>query len=194
MGRHGSHRPARGPHEEGPRRPEAPAKMRRPDRPERLDPIEVAKIAEHVRKAVELAGLDVVLVRIFPDRRVRVMIDVLDGGVVKIADCERASRAAEAGLVVAEVDPGTFELDVESPGADRPLTRDVDFARFKEQQVTVTLKEDRDGRRNFTGKLLGHEKGDVRVHVLDEPEPETFLAAAIKEVRLHPDLKMKPRE
>jgi ribosome maturation factor RimP len=181
--------------------------MRRPDRPERLEPDEAKAIGEHVRKAVELAGLDVVELRVFGDRRVRVMIDVVPGAgapagailgpgapKVTIADCERASRAAQAGLTVAGVEPGDFELDVESPGADRPLTRERDLERFEGEQVTVTLKVDRDGRRNFTGQLVGHEGSDVTVHVLDTEAPETFKAADVKEIRLHPDMKLRPRE
>jgi ribosome maturation factor RimP len=126
---------------------------------------------------------------------------------VTVRDCERASRTIGAAIRSLDLDPGAFDLEVESPGADRPLTREVDFERFRGQQVTVTLREAREGRRNFTGALIGFVAvpgspksfasgggGDVTLHVLDTPEPETFRAADVKEVRLHPDLKSRPSE
>src|SRR5207248_1385982 len=147
---------------------------RRPDRPAPLPREEGERIVAEVRKTLEAAGFGVIVARAFPERRLCVMIDGPAGAPVTIADCERASRAAEAAIRAAGQDPGAFEIDVESPGADRPLTRDADFERFKGEQVTVTLKEPRDGRRNFTGRLMAHAAGDVTVHVLDEAEATTF--------------------
>jgi ribosome maturation factor RimP len=112
---------------------------------------------------------------------------------VTIADCATASRAVEEGLRAIRVEPGSLQIEVESPGADRPLTRPQDFERFAGQRVTVTLREAREGRRNFTGPLLGYAQGDVTIQVLDEAVPETFKAADIREVRLHPE-PQKPAE
>jgi ribosome maturation factor RimP len=123
------------------------------------------------------------------------MIERAGGEIPTVGDCERASKIAEAAIQAAGAEPGDFEFEVESPGADRPLTRPEDYVRFAAEQVTVTLYEAReDGRRNFTGRLIGEQNGDVTVHVLDETEPQTFAKNMIREVRLHPEMKFKPAE
>jgi ribosome maturation factor RimP len=152
-----------------------------------LGPEERARIEAIARGAAEGAGLEVVRAAASPQRRLRVMVDRPDFAIT-IGDCESASRAVADALRTAGLDPGRFEIEIESPGADRPLTRPEDFERFRGAQVTVTLRVARDGRRNFTGPLLGWAGGDVTVHVLDEKAPETFLAAEIREVRLHPPI------
>lgn len=159
------------------------------------DPTESRRAESVARAAAEVAGYGVIVARASHTRRLRVMIERADGAAVTIADCAAANRAVEAALRAASMDPGDFEIEVESPGADRPLTREADFARFRGERVTVSLREGREGRRNFTGTLLGFAAGDVTLHVLDEGAPETFLAKDIREVRLHPEPeKPPPRE
>ncbi len=149
-----------------------------------------------VREALASFGMDVIEVTLSrAARRLRVMIDkksdrppgpLGEPSGVTVDDCALASRAIEGLLRGHDLDPGTFDIAVESPGADRPLTREHDFARFRGRQVTVSLRQARDGRRNFTGELVGYEGGDVTVKVLDQAEAETFRRGDIREVRLHP--------
>lgn len=173
--------------ERGSRRREAPLERGTggPNDPDR--------IAAAARAAVEAIGFQVIFARTSPNRRVVVMVDRRDGGPVTVADCEIASRAVEGALRALGHDPGAFFIEVESPGADRPLTSPEDFVRFRGVQVTVTLRESREGRRNFTGLLVGYDNGDVTVHVLDEAAPETFRGPEIREVRLHPKVE-RPAE
>jgi ribosome maturation factor RimP len=159
------------------------------------DPEEARRAEALAREAAERAGFGVVLARASANRRLRVMLDRPEGAAVTIDDCAIANRAIQAALTAAGLDPGNFEIEVESPGADRPLTREEDFVRFRGERVTVSLREAREGRRNFTGTLVGFAGGDVTVHVLDEDAPETFPAREIREVRLHPEPeKPPPRE
>lgn len=113
---------------------------------------------------------------------------------VRIADCQRVSRAAAAVLEDLGHDPGGHRIEVSSPGLDRPLTRPHHFERFRGAQVTVSLRRaGDDGRRNFTGTLLGADEGRLRVHVLDREEPDAFARADVREVRLRPSLAKPPR-
>jgi ribosome maturation factor RimP len=147
-----------------------------------------ALIKKILTDRVEAAGFEVVRLHLPPTRRMRLMIDVPDGRVT-LADCRRASTLAEEALHEVGHDPGSFSIEVESPGVDRPLTRERDFQRFKGERVMLTLNDARhtDGRRRFTGKLLGWNRGDVTLHVLDADAPETFRADAIEGVRLNPE-------
>jgi ribosome maturation factor RimP len=108
----------------------------------------------------ELADLDVHLgrrglLRLFIDREAGVTLD----------DCERVSEQIGAWLDVEDPLPGSYVLEVSSPGFDRRLRRLEHFARFTGERAKIELKEPREGRRNVTGKLAGTEAGSVVIDV-----------------------------
>ncbi len=126
---------------------------------------EAARIALLV--APLLAGLGLELVRCAvmgtQRRRLQLLIDRADGGSVTIAQCTSASRAVSALLDVEDPIAGAYDLEVGSPGIDRPLTRDKDFLRFVGATARLELTAALDGRRNWQGRLLGVEGGAVRL-------------------------------
>jgi ribosome maturation factor RimP len=83
---------------------------------------------------------------------VRVFLDAAAG--VGVDDCERVSREISALFDVEDPIPGTYTLEVSSPGFDRVLRTREHFGRFVGSRVFVELKEPRDGRRRYTGELL----------------------------------------
>ncbi len=108
----------------------------------------------------ELADLDVHLgrrglLRLFIDREAGVTLE----------DCERVSEQIGAWLDVEDPLPGSYVLEVSSPGFDRRLRTLEHFARFTGERAKVELKEPREGRRNVTGKLAGTEAGHVLIDV-----------------------------
>lgn len=82
-------------------------------------------------------------------------------GTVSLEDCERVSRDVSATLDVADLVAHAYQLEVSSPGLDRPLRRERDFVRFEGEQVRVRMTEGVEGRRNFTGRLRGAQDGLV---------------------------------
>ena len=81
---------------------------------------------------------------------------------------------------------GAYELEVSSPGLDRPLTRAKDFQSFSGNEARVELKAALEGRRRFRGRLLGLDGDNVRMAVpLDAVETEFALPlAAIEKAKL----------
>lgn len=97
---------------------------------------------------------------------VRLYIDRLGGGEpVGIDDCVAATRELSPVFDVAEVVEGRWELEVSSPGINRPLARREDFERFAGQRVAVRTFEKVGDRRNFLGTLLGMDGEDIRIDV-----------------------------
>jgi ribosome maturation factor RimP len=84
---------------------------------------------------------------------------------VTLADCERVSEQIGAWLDVEDPLPGSYVLEVSSPGLDRRLRTLAHFQRFSNEQVKVELKQPRDGRRRLTGRLAGTEDEQVLVDV-----------------------------
>ena len=97
----------------------------------------------------------------------RVYID-LPGG-VNLTDCERVSRALSAFLDVEDPIPGSYNLEVSSPGVNRRLRTPEHFRRFTGHEVKVELKAPRDGRRRLRGELTDAEAGEITVDVEGSP-------------------------
>jgi ribosome maturation factor RimP len=85
------------------------------------------------------------------------------GAGVTHEDCERVSRDVSAALDVADHIPHAYQLEVSSPGLDRPLRRERDFARFVGESARVRLNDGVEGRRNFTGTLRAAKDGRVEI-------------------------------
>jgi ribosome maturation factor RimP len=82
---------------------------------------------------------------------------------VTLENCERVSRDVSAALDVADLITHAYQLEVSSPGLDRPLRRELDFARFAGHEARIRLTEGVDGRRNFSGHLRGAHDGIVEI-------------------------------
>lgn len=130
------------------------------------------KIDEAVLAALEERageqGLDIVSVEVsgpssHPTLRVRV--DLVEGGPI---DMDRVTAVTPwvAGVVEA-LDPfsGAYELEVSSPGIDRPLRRPDDFVAFTGEKVEFDSLKPIEGRKSWTGILKGFENGCALVEV-----------------------------
>lgn len=83
----------------------------------------------------------------------RLTIDKPDG--VTVDDCSNISRLVGDLLDAKDSLPGSYNLEVSSPGINRPLKKKDDFERFAGQKVLIKTKKLINGRRNFKGILHG---------------------------------------
>jgi ribosome maturation factor RimP len=74
------------------------------------------------------------------------------------------SEVLEAADPIAE----EYTLEVSSPGIDRPLTIEADFARFAGHEARIEMVHGLDGRRRFKGLLIGVDAHDVVLDVTSE--------------------------
>jgi ribosome maturation factor RimP len=77
--------------------------------------------------------------------------------------CANVSRDLSPALDVADLIAHTYRLEVSSPGVERPLRNEKDFARFVGQKAKLKLREAIDGQRVLVGALEGISAGNVRV-------------------------------
>jgi ribosome maturation factor RimP len=95
-------------------------------------------------------------------RHLRLFIDKPGG--VTLDDCAAISRHLTRVLAVEGID---YErLEVSSPGLDRPLRKEADFARFAGRKAEIRMRTpDATGRRKFAGVLRGVEAGQVSLEL-----------------------------
>ena len=114
----------------------------------------------------------------------RIFIDKPGG--IDVEDCATVSHHLSRVFTVEGVD---YErLEVSSPGLDRPLRKQADFARFAGHKADVRMRTpDATGRRRFVGRLQGAEDGQVTMEV----EGQATVRLALDDVeraRLVPEL------
>lgn len=116
-------------------------------------------------------------------RVLRIYIDRPEG--ITLDDCSKVSYQLSGVLDVEDPIPGRYQLEVSSPGMDRPLFDPEHFERFKGGMARLQLVKPLEGRRKFKARLLGMD-GDC---VLIE-EGETVLRIpfeSIDKARLAPE-------
>jgi ribosome maturation factor RimP len=102
----------------------------------------ISKITAIAEQAAAPAGIEIVEVELKGSGRshlLRIYIDRPEG--VTHADCELVSRSVSAALDAEDPIPGSYELEVSSPGLERKLGKWEDWQRFAGQKVKVVLKE-----------------------------------------------------
>lgn len=127
-----------------------------------------------IEPAVEAAGFRLVRLRLMGGhtKTLQIMAERQDG-TMNVADCSVLARALQDFLDRENPIEGDFELEVSSPGIDRPLTRLTDFSRWSGHEAKIELHtaiasigesqsdQTSRGRRRFRGTLLGLDGTDV---------------------------------
>lgn len=120
-----------------------------------MKPLQIAsKVAEMAGPAAEAEGLDLVHVEFRRESTgwvLRLYID-REGG-VNFDDCARLSRQVGAMLEESDFIDSQYNLEVSSPGLNRPLFRREDYVRFRGRRARIRLKKPMEGRRRFVGSI-----------------------------------------
>ncbi len=82
----------------------------------------------------------------------QIMAEKTDG-TFSIDDCEKLSRAVSPVLDHEDPVSGHYNLEVSSPGIDRPLVRRSDFERWLGHVAKIELRVMTDGRKRFKGRI-----------------------------------------
>lgn len=111
---------------------------------------------------------------------VRLFIDK-EGGIT-VEDCVNVSNHLTRVFMVENID---YErLEVSSPGLDRPIKKESDFERFAGREVKVKTRLPIEGRKVFSGKLLGIAEGVIQVEI--DRQVHAIPLASIDKARLVP--------
>jgi len=115
---------------------------------------------------IEKAGFRLVRLRIMGGaaKTLQVMAERPDGS-MDVEGCATLSHALLDFIEAEDPIEGDYEIEVSSPGIDRPLTRLMDFSRWSGHEAKIELNAAIDGRRRFRGLLLGLDGQDVMIRV-----------------------------
>ncbi|MBM3570427.1 MAG: ribosome maturation factor RimP [Alphaproteobacteria bacterium] len=142
------------------------------------------RAAAAIKPTVEGMGFRLVRVRLFGhgQRTLQVMAERPETGAMAVDDCTELSRALSAVLDVEDPIEGAYTLEVSSPGMDRPLVEEQDFARFVGREIKLETARPIDGRRRFRGRLEGIAQGMVALDTAEGRQAVPF--ADIRDAKL----------
>ena len=127
-------------------------------------------VKEIVEEVLNNMGYDILIINFNIGKRrstLQIFIDRIDEKPVSINDCEKVSHVVS--LMLDEADPiqQKYNLEISSPGLDRPLVRIRDFERYKGYDAKITTSMPIDNRRNFGGILNGVEGENIKILLSD---------------------------
>lgn len=149
-----------------------------------------ARVLALIAPAILAMGYEIVRVRLSGKERptLQIMADRADEATITVDDCEAISRSVSAILDVEDPIKSAYQLEVSSPGIDRPLTRAKDWARWAGHLARVEMAQPykggpQDGRKRFTGTVLGLDgkAGKLR---LDDGAEVALPLDAVRSARL----------
>lgn len=124
------------------------------------------KLTELLRPAVEETGkklLGIEYISAGNNSVLRLFIDHENG--INVDDCAEVSRQVGAVLDVEDPISSEYNLEVSSPGVDRPLFELAHFQEVIGETINVKLSMPLNGRRKFKGPLIGIENNTLIVEV-----------------------------
>jgi ribosome maturation factor RimP len=130
------------------------------------------RLTAMIEPALTYMGYELVRVAVLGRERptVQVMADRADGSLISIEDCEIISHQISAVIDVEDPIPGAWNLEVSSAGIDRPLTRVKDWNRFSGHAARAETQFPVNGRKRFSGVVLGADDTAARLRLDDGTE------------------------
>jgi ribosome maturation factor RimP len=146
----------------------------------------VSRVQALVERVIERMGYELVGVEYVHQQGrpvLRLFIDKGEG--VTVDDCQAVSGQVSALLDVEEPIPGAYDLEVSSPGWDRPLYTRDQFQRFIGHRARIRSKVPVAGRRNFVGVIERVDAGAVTLS--QDGETVTLAFEQMEKAKLVPE-------
>jgi ribosome maturation factor RimP len=127
------------------------------------------RILDMIEPVAKAQGLEVVRVRVMGSQTptLQIMAEKPDG-TMSVENCAKFSRALNPVLEAEDPIAGEYALEVSSPGIDRPLTRQGEFAKWVGHEVKIELgMANAEGRKRFHGFIEGEDKDGVAITLKD---------------------------
>ncbi|VFS61712.1 Ribosome maturation factor RimP [Leminorella grimontii] len=142
------------------------------------------KLTELISAPVEALGFELVGIEFIRGRMstLRIYIDSENG--ISVDDCADVSHQVSAVLDVEDPITTAYNLEVSSPGLDRPLFTAAHYERFIGEEVSLTLRMGVQNRRRWVGTIKGVEGETITLNV--EGKDEMFALSNIQKANIVP--------
>jgi ribosome maturation factor RimP len=128
----------------------------------------ISKIEAVAERVGQSEGIEIVEVELKgggKSRLLRIFIDKPEG--VTHTDCESISHQVGTILDVENLIPGSYTLEVSSPGVERKLLKYKDFERFQGKKIKAILREPVENSRRWEGTLASCADGLITLEIAE---------------------------
>ncbi len=149
----------------------------------------VNRVRELLQPILEEGGFELVDVEFVKEPVgwvLRIYADRPEGGIT-ISDCQWISERIGTVLDVEDLIHHPYNLEVSSPGLDRPLKSRKDFERQKGVVVKIKTHEPMDNQRNFKGEVVSASETGVTIHDVSRNAEVEIPYENIKKARVDVD-------
>ncbi|HIP40188.1 MAG TPA: ribosome maturation factor RimP [Desulfocapsa sulfexigens] len=144
----------------------------------------IEKIQEFVESLLPSMDLELVEIQYRQENNgwvLRLFLDGPDG--IGIDQCAKVSREVSFFLDVEDLIPHAFNLEVSSPGLERPLRNPADFKRFKGKKARVKVRHPIGDQKVFIG-LIGDSDENGFELLFEDGTNNRFLMDQVRKARL----------
>jgi len=133
----------------------------------------VEKITTMITPSLDALGYEIVQIKLMDTKRktLSVMAERKDGEIMSFDDCTAISRTVSALMDVEDPITSAYDLEVMSPGVDRPLVKFSDFVKHVGYEVKLETLIPVNTRKRFKGKLKSAADNKI-VMTIDDGEHE----------------------
>jgi ribosome maturation factor RimP len=145
------------------------------------------KLLQLIEPIAAQLGLVIIRIRLFGREKrkvLQIMAERITDQQMGIKDCTGLSRAISAVIDVEDPISGAYELEVSSPGIERPLTAIEDFERWAGHTAKLELDRLVEGRRRFKGVLGGLDGENIVIDLEGESESALMPFSWISDAHL----------
>lgn len=142
------------------------------------------QLAKLIEPSVNGLGYELVDIEFESQGRIlRIYIDHANG--ITIDDCSRVSYQISGVLEVEDPISGQYQLEVSSPGMDRPLSKPEHFQRFVGSMVRIQILRPIGNQKRFKGRIV--DAGNESVTLDTDTGPVELSYSAVEKARLVPE-------
>jgi len=145
----------------------------------KMSTIQEKKISKFLEPVLGELGYELVALRILGSQKLQTLQILAEDPQTQTLDlegCTKISRAVSAILDVEDPFPGAYQLEVSSPGIDRPLVRERDFLANIGFEATVEkLTPAESGQKKFRGRIAAVENELITLNTEDQGDVQIEL-------------------
>ena len=125
------------------------------------------KIGDAISGVVELLGYNIVRIRMTNSqiqsdtKTLEILIEKKDGDKISIGDCKKVNNAISVILDVEDIISHQYNLEVSSPGIERPLITLEDFVKFQNHVAQIKLHKAMNESKKYIGRIQGVRSNEV---------------------------------
>jgi ribosome maturation factor RimP len=126
------------------------------------------QIKDLIEPSIDSLGFEIVRVKYIDGKMpiLQIMLDKEYKG-IEIAECAKISTTISALLDMNDPIKNEYNLEVSSPGINRPLTRKKDFEIWEGYDVKIKTNEIIEQRKNFRGMLRGVINNEILLEMIE---------------------------